>query len=108
MKPKHPQLADGRWFAIPFLEQMANIGSEIERTLSWKERNRADYAGQAFDRALELLDLTIADAKNRNRLRELTRVREMLADFLVFDNQYRSSAEAWRKYFAPFYFAVRR
>ena len=93
---------------MPFLVQMANIGSEIERTILWKDKNREDYSGQAFMRAVELLDLTIADGKNRDRLRELTRLREMLADFFVFDNRYRSSAQAWKNYFAPFFFAARR
>ena len=57
----------------PFLlaEQMANIGSEIERTISWRKKGRPEIGIRAFERALELLDLTIADAKNLTRLREL-------------------------------------
>lgn len=35
---------------------------------------------RAFERALELLDLTAADPKNQSRLRELRRVREALSD----------------------------
>ena len=45
-----------------------------------REMGHADYARRAFERALELLDLTIADVKHRSRLRELTRLREVLAD----------------------------
>ncbi|MFH0797235.1 MAG: hypothetical protein V2A65_09330 [Candidatus Omnitrophota bacterium] len=39
--------------------------------------------------------------------KELTRLREMLADFFVFDNQYQSSDKAWQNYFYPFIFAAR-
>ena len=51
---------------------------------------------------LELLDLTIADAKHRSRLRELTRLREVLADYFWFDNCYGSTDESWGRYFHAF------
>ena len=105
--PLHRELAAGRWKELRFVEQMANVGSEIERTISWREKGRPDYSAWAFDRALELLDLTIADSKNRQRLRELLRVREALADYFVFDNSYKSSDEAWRRYFRFFLLAAR-
>jgi len=104
---QHQELAAGRWKQLSFAEQMANVGSEIERTIAWGKKERPDYSRRAFERALELLDLTIADEKNRARLRELLRVREALADFFVFDNEYRSSSEAWRRYFHSFLIAAR-
>jgi hypothetical protein len=105
--PHHRELAAGRWNQLSFLGQMANIGSEIERCINWRAKGRADYGSRAFDRALELLDLTISDSKNRNRLRELVRVREALADYFVFDNSYQSSDEAWQRYFRFFLLAAR-
>jgi len=45
---QHQQLAGGRWFKLSFFEQMANIGSEIERTISWKNKENLDYSRQAF------------------------------------------------------------
>jgi hypothetical protein len=107
MTIEHKQYAAGRWFELPFLEQMANIGGEIERTLNWRKKGNADYSCRAFERALELLDLTIGDGKNRSRLRELTRVREVLADFFVFDNLYGSTDRSWHNYFLGFNFAAR-
>jgi hypothetical protein len=107
MNPQHRELAAGRWRALAFVEQMANVGSEIERALDWRTKGRPDYGGRAFERALELLDLTVADPKNRSRLRELLRVREALADYFVFDNYYRSTDEAWRRYFHFFLLAAR-
>ena len=107
MSYQHRELAAGRWNLLPLAEQMANVGSEIERTVSWKAKGRTDFSGRAFDRAIELLDLTIADAKNRARLKELLRVREALADCFVFDNIYQSTPESWQRYFRCFLTAVR-
>ena len=107
MSYQHRELAAGRWNLFSFAEQMSNVGSEIERTISWKTKGRPDYSDRAFDRAIELLDLTIADARNRTRLRELLRVREALADYFVFNNDYQSTPESWQQYFRAFLFAVR-
>jgi len=107
MNIEHKQLASGRWEELSFVEQMANIGSEVERTIRWKEKRNPEYSHRAFERALELLDLTLGDKKNKNRLREVARTREMLADYFSFENTYRSSDNEWKKYFFAFNFASR-
>ncbi len=107
MSIQHRTLAAGRWNLLPFAEQMANVGSEVERTISWRKKGRPDFSERAFERALELLDLTVADRRNRKRLRELLRVREALADFFAFDNEYRSTPESWQRYFRCFLVAAR-
>jgi hypothetical protein len=89
-----------------FLEQMGNIGSEIERTIRWKEKGNPEYCAMAFERALELLDLTIENTKAGPRLRELTRTREALADHFVFSNEYGTTDELWKKYFFSFAYAA--
>jgi hypothetical protein len=104
---QHRELAAGRWHELSFFEQMANVGAEVGRTVGWREKNQPDYSNRAFERALELLDLTISDPKNGSRLRELLRVREALADHFAFDNSYRSTDESWQRYFYPFQFAAR-
>ncbi len=107
MNYQHRDLAAGKWNLLSLAEQMANIGSEVERTISWKAKGRLDLSSRAFDRAIELLDLTNADVKNRTRLKELLRVREALADCFVYDNIYQSSPESWQRYFRCFLMAVR-
>ena len=107
MNIQHKQLAEGRWFKFTLAEQLANVGSEVERTILWKSKNNNDYSQKAFVRSLELLDLTVEDIKNKSRLKEIMRVREALVDYFVFDNQFSSSDELWRKYFYPFNFAAR-
>lgn len=106
MSYQHKQLAGGRWFEITFFEQMANIGSEVERAILWRKKNN-QYSIKSIERALELLDLTIADSKNRRRLKELLRLREAIVDYFYFNNEFCSSDELWRKYFTAFNYACR-
>ena len=106
MAYQHQELAQGRWFRLPFFEQMANVGSEVGRAINWRVRG-GENSRLAFERALELLDLTIDDVKNRTRRRELLRVREVLADYFAGDNVYQSSDTSWQNYFYAFNYAVR-
>lgn len=104
---QHQQMASGRWFQMPFTHQMANVGSEVERTILWRKKNNADYSQKAFERALELLDLTISDTKNWSKLKELMRLRETLVDYFVFDDSYAFTDQSWRNYFYAFNYAAR-
>ena len=96
-----------RWNQFSLVEQMANIGAEVGRTIKWKQKN-TQMSTHAFYRALELLDLTINDKKNKNSLKEIVRVREGLIDFFLGDNVYKSSNELWEKYFFYFNLAARK
>lgn len=107
MSFQHKNAASGRWFEFSLIEQMANVGSEIFRTISWKNKDNQEYSRLAFERALELFDLTIADPKNRLRLREITRAREVVVDYFFGDNIYGSSDENLEKYFYNFNYAAR-
>ncbi len=108
MSPQHRELAAGRWTQLSFLEQMANVASEVERALSWRARRNTAYAERALERALELLDLTLANTGSGARLRELARVREALVDFFLGNNVYGATADSWKRYFTPFIYAARR
>ena len=107
MRFQHKKLASGRWKKLSFFEQMANIGSEVERTISWKEKGNNEYSKHALERGFELLYLTIDDKKNKERLKELTRLREVLIDYFYCDNQFSSTSELWKKYFYAFSYAAR-
>lgn len=132
MSIQHKQLAGGRWNELTFFEQMANIGSEVERTIKWKEKEKSplppfikeennegppspvyqggeiSYSQQAFERALELLSLTINDQKNKKRLKELVRDYEVLVDYFAGENIYGSSDKLWQNYFFAFNWAARK
>jgi len=104
---QHKDLAAGRWQQLSFIEQMANIGSEVERAINWKNKNNQQYSTMAFERALELLDLTIEGEKLTTHLKELTRLREVLADYFAGKNSYGSTPQNWHSYFHAFSFAAR-
>lgn len=105
---QHRELTGGRWAKIPFLEQMANIGSEVERALTWRAKNQKDYCQKSFERALELIDLSLENNTGFSRRKELARIREILVDHLFGENQFQSTDEAWRQYFSSFFYAVRK
>ncbi len=108
MTYQHKDLAAGRWSQLAFLEQMANIGSEVERALNWRAKNNSAYCQRAFERALELIDLTLGSVRSSARLRELARARELIVDFFSGTNQYASTDISWRQYFSYFTYAARR
>jgi hypothetical protein len=101
MAYQHQQQADGAWIKHDLLFQMANIGSEVSRALKWRQKNQ-EIARRAFERSLELFDLTISDTKNHQRLKEILRARELWVDFFAYDNRYHSTREQWEKYFLAF------
>lgn len=108
MSYQHKDLAGGRWKEFSFLEQMANIGSEVERALNWRAKNHAEYAQRAFERALELMDLTLESITVPTHFKEVDRVREALVDYFFGTNEFISTEDWWRKYFSQFAFAVRK
>jgi hypothetical protein len=75
--PIHQELAAGRWRSFGLVEQLANVGSEVDRAIrAWEEHRRERFGG-AFERALELFDLTAQDGRWRgHRLKEILRARE--------------------------------
>jgi hypothetical protein len=105
----HKELAAGGWAKLTFYEQMANIGSEVVRSINWREKGRLDYSNGAAYQALELLWLTIDDPRNRTRgrLHELCRLYEVLADYLLGDNIYSSEPKTTTNYFLYFNYAAR-
>ncbi len=110
MKPLiHKELADGRWFTFSVSEQLGNVGSEFERAARAFERGDHKRFEKAFERMLELLDLTVEDPKWRTgrRLRELLRLREEVCDVFQDNATFGTSIETLKKYFLYFGIAAR-
>jgi hypothetical protein len=95
-----------RWHNLSLIEQLANVGSEVERALTWNEKSNIEYSALAFERALELLDYTTEGIKDFYRLKELKRLRELLVDYFAGQNIYKSSAGVFRNYFYGFNYAA--
>lgn len=107
MKVQHQNLAQGKWAELSLVDQMAHIGSEVQRAINWRKKGNLEYSQLAFYRALELIDLSLACQKTFSVLKEIARVREMLVDYFAANNQYQSTNKAWQKYFYAFTYAAR-
>lgn len=96
----HKDLTPERWFQFSILEQLGNVGSDVERAIRWRNKGDLESSHCALECALELLDLTIEDPKNQSeRQLELTLVRKFLIDFFRGNNQYAFTDEYWQNYF---------
>ncbi|HEV2671835.1 MAG TPA: hypothetical protein VGU74_12125 [Gemmatimonadales bacterium] len=81
----HAGLAEGGWAALSLAEQLANVGSEVDRAIAAWAAQRLDRFERSLARALELFDLTAGDARWRgHRRREILRWREAFCG-LFFD-----------------------
>ena len=99
----HKKLAAGKWFTLTLTGQLANIGSEVERAISWLEKGDKEQSDKALERAIELINLTAQDNLWKGcRLREILRMKEILCDVFWGDNVYNTSFEFLRKYFLYF------
>lgn len=95
-----------RWSELTLAEQLGNIGSEYERAVSWKQRGEESKFQNAFERFLELLDLTVADPHvTISQKKELLRVREIACHELTEGNVI---DDFLRKYFYQFALLARK
>lgn len=99
---QHKSLAEGRWAQMSLAEQMLNIGSEISRANRWKSKGNEEQCRNAVYRALELISLTIDAQRGKHALGEFTRLYEVVADYYLCDNDYRSDGVSLQKYFDAF------
>lgn len=74
----HTGLTVERWATIAPLQQLLMIGTELKRIDHWLALGDEGETTRALERALELLDLTVATARPGSQRRELCRAREVL------------------------------
>lgn len=106
MAVQHQQLASGRWQQFSLMEQLAHVGSEVDRAAHWIKKGDAVSSQKSIDRALELIDLTLDDQRWQKRTKEITRAREVLCDHFYGDNEYQSSTASLQRYFFSFAMAA--
>ena len=105
--PIHADSAKGRWHTLSLAEQLGNIGSEISRALRSQGSNQQRFEN-AVDRALDLFDLTIEDPRWRNRLKEITRAREVFCATVFGDDEFKTSLDDLNHYLYSFALAARK
>lgn len=97
-----------RWQSLSFYEQFGNIASELGRAIKFKEANDAPRMDSSLLRLLELMDLTVDDEKNKPRLRELCRFKEVLGDWYCKTRVYDVRPEALLSYALGFAVLARK
>ena len=105
--PLHADTA-ARWRSFSLMEQLAHVGSEVERAIRAHEAGNRTRFDSALARALELFDFTAADTRWRGpRLREILRAREEFCRLFFDPNVAADSAAGLRRYFLAFATAAR-
>lgn len=104
----HRHAANEGWARLELVEQLGNVGSEVERAIRAHAAGRMDRFEGALERALELFDLTAADPRWRgHRCQEILRAREEFCR-LFFDRDVPpGSSDGLSRYFFGFAWAAR-
>jgi hypothetical protein len=105
----HPATASGRWGVMTLVEQMANVGSEVDRSVRAHVDGKVARFDRALARALELFDLTATDVRwSGSRRREILRAREEFCRLFFDPTVGPESAAGLSAYFLQFAVAARR
>lgn len=99
------QNIEKKWANYDICEQMANIGAEFDRALRWKKKDK-NQSLNAFYRTIFLLDASINDKKNLPRLKEICRLKELIVDYFLGKNIYRSTEDFFQRYFLWYNFKL--
>jgi len=91
-----------RWQELSLVEQLANIGSEVYRVKMWQGKDKKLFENSVL-RALDLFYLTLSDPKNKERLKEIARAKELFLD-AVYNGakEYKTTLDDLDKYFYQF------
>lgn len=100
---QHESLAAGRWAEMTLANQMLNIGSEISRANKWRTKGKEEQVEKAVYRALELIDLTIDAQRGKHSLKEFLRLREVVCDYYLGENEWHTDGKSLQRYFDCFY-----
>ena len=95
----HQDLTPEKWQAQSLWLQLANIGSEVHRAISWQERGNEAQKDAAVARGIELFNLTMSGNIGQARRREVGRAKEVFVDFLYGGNSYKTTAQSLNNYF---------
>ena len=89
-------------------QQLGNLASEMTMARHLEMKNDFVSCNKSLERALDLLDSTLADNRWQFRRRELTLLREIICDCFSKEKEYDVSLSDLEKYCADFALASRR
>ncbi len=97
-----------RWQTFSLAEQMGNIGSEISRAYFFEQNQDRVQRTKSLARALTLVSLTIDDQRYRGHLKEICRLRELVADLYSQSEVYAVTLSDLVNYLMPFALLARK
>jgi len=75
----HTHLTLDKWKSFSIDKQILMIANEINRAKNWIEKQDFEKVSHCYERAFELIDITVDTSKEKSLIRELLRFRELLA-----------------------------
>lgn len=106
LPPVHANL---NWQRFSLVEQLANVGSEVDRAIRSYESGAQARFENALSRALDLFDQTASDGRwSLPRRREVLRAREEFCRLFFDPSVAPDAAGSLRRYFLAFAVATRR
>ncbi len=76
----HKSLTIEKWSMYPKMQQVLMISNELNRAKNWILKNQNLETNLAYERAFELIDLSLEDIKWKNSSKELLRLKETLGE----------------------------
>lgn len=83
MNKLHKTLTQERWNKLSKRDQILNIAAELSRAANWLEENSFKNTRDCYERAFQLVDLTLDGDKWKDRRRELAHFREVLGSLYI-------------------------
>ena len=96
-----PELRE-KWFSMPIGTQISNIGSEVSRAITWKNKGNDKRKEGFCNKAIMYLNLSVEDPKNKHRAGELSLCIEELRDYFLGENLYGTADAVLHKYYDAF------
>jgi hypothetical protein len=90
------------WQKMTIYEQFGNIASEISRAKHWHEQHDARHRDLALERVLQLVDLTLEQNQQSERVREIARFRDLVGQWLIDERDLDVLPEDIENYCLPF------
>ena len=75
----HKTLTPEKWRKFSEAQQILMIACEINRAKHWIQKGDWEAVNDCYERAFELLDLTVSLTEKKNKRKELLRLREVIA-----------------------------
>ena len=80
-----------KWFDMSLVDQMVNIGAELNRAIKWKNAGNYERKINFSIKTIELLGLTKIDPKHSRRFNEFMFYEQEIMDYLFGENLYNNT-----------------